>query len=474
MASNHSDVLGLGWLVQPRWGAGVAFLVALGLSQLGFLQPMHPAPILLGATVTLVTNYVAPRLGQQLGIQRLAVGLLLFDTIALTTVLFFTGGASNPLTALYMIPIAMGAMMLARSSAWVLAAAAVVAFGALFFAPGHHVGAHSTVHGAAERTSGAGTGMGDMGHRAHPQHGDHTSPADTRAASAGAPDASSAGQVPEVASFDLHLRGMWVAFTLTAVLVTYFVTRVAGALRTRDEQLAQTRARAERAERVASLASLAASTAHELGTPFASISLAASEMKHAISRGNAAAQLEPDVDIVRSQVKRCREILDTMLTEAGETVGEAPTTVAARQIVLDAVAMLPEADRTRVQSQVDENIPMLNTPRRLVAQSVHNLLRNALDASPLEAPVSLTAMRSGARVRFTITDTGVGMDSHALAEAMEPFVTSKPDRGQGLGLFLTQAVADRLGGGLTLTSEPGKGTSVVFEILLEPLPLTAR
>ena len=67
------------------------------------------------------------------------------------------------------------------------------------------------------------------------------------------------------------------------------------------------------------------------------------------------------------------------------------------------------------------------------------------------------------------------MPADVLARVGEPFFTTKPaGKGMGLGVFLARAVADRLGGEVTITSAPGTGTSVVFALPLEaPAPAPA-
>jgi two-component system sensor histidine kinase RegB len=55
------------------------------------------------------------------------------------------------------------------------------------------------------------------------------------------------------------------------------------------------------------------------------------------------------------------------------------------------------------------------------------------------------------------------MSAEQLSEALEPFVTSKP-QGQGLGLFLARSIAERLGGQLVLQSTPGQGTEARLEL----------
>lgn len=415
--------LEIAWLQRPRWGVMAIFLVTLLLAQLGVVQAMAPVPVMLGAGVTALSNLGVPHLSRRIGIQPLTLSLLVFDALVLTLVLFFSGGATNPLSALYLTPIALSAVVLPARQAWTLPALTVTAFFVLFFSPEfqeHELElAHASHHGQAE-----------LG--------------------------------PSV--FNLHLRGMWVAFSLTAGSVAYFVTQVATALRLRERELVNVRARAFRAERVASLASLAASTAHELGTPLASIQLAASEMMRAIERGAAPKDLAADAQLVHGEVRRCREILDSMLNEAGETVGEVPIPQDAGALLRAAIATLPESERGRVELTEPGSVVPLHTPPRIVTQALHNLIRNALDASPMDRPVKVAVREVGDHVEFEVSDQGLGMDHETLQRALEPFVTTKPGRGKGLGLFLTSSVAERLGGDLRLESSPGRGTRAVFDI----------
>ncbi len=73
----------------------------------------------------------------------------------------------------------------------------------------------------------------------------------------------------------LHLQGMWVAFSVAAILTASFVVKLSSALEHRDAAMAEMRERAARHERLASVTTLAAGAAHELGTPLATIAVAA-------------------------------------------------------------------------------------------------------------------------------------------------------------------------------------------------------
>src|SRR4029077_18933884 len=94
-------------------------------------------------------------------------------------------------------------------------------------------------------------------------------------------------------------------------------------------------------------------------------------------------------------------------------------------------------------------------------------------ASTPGADVVVRVAPAGGHIRFEIRDHGAGMPADVLARVGEPFFTTKPPgRGMGLGVFLARAVADRLGGEVTITSTPGTGTSVVFALPLDR-PATA-
>jgi two-component system sensor histidine kinase RegB len=107
-------------------------------------------------------------------------------------------------------------------------------------------------------------------------------------------------------------------------------------------------------------------------------------------------------------------------------------------------------------------------PPRAVGQALSALIENAQQASPPGDDVVVRVAPADGHIRFEIRDRGPGMAADVLARVGEPFFTTKPaGKGMGLGVFLARAVADRLGGAVTIASAPGAGTSVVFAL---PLP----
>jgi two-component system sensor histidine kinase RegB len=260
-----------------------------------------------------------------------------------------------------------------------------------------------------------------------------------------------------------HIVGMWAATALVALVIALLVGRTTAALRRRQEQVRALEDRSAREARLVSLSTLAAGAAHELGSPLATIAVAARELERGALEGSPRDELAADARLVREQLERCRAILAKLGTSAADPLGEAPEHIAAAEIVRDALVDLDPDLRERVDVEDAPDAQIL-APRSPVVRALGNLLRNALDASPPDAHVSLAVEATRDRLRLRVRDRGAGMEPGVLARAGEPFFTTKPPgAGQGLGLFLARLVAEQLGGGLRVESAPGRGTTAVLE-----------
>ena len=186
--------------------------------------------------------------------------------------------------------------------------------------------------------------------------------------------------------------------------------------------------------------------------------MASRELERTLAGGPA----REDVQLIRQQVARCRDILQQMAADAGQLSGEPFVQQSVEAWVEAALAELPEAQRVHRPTGAALREPVRGPPRAL-AQVLRGLLKNALQASPPGAGVRLTAERLGEQLRVVVEDDGAGMDAQMLARVGEPFFTTKaPGEGMGLGLFLTRALLEQLGGALELQSRPGQGTRVAL------------
>jgi two-component system sensor histidine kinase RegB len=265
---------------------------------------------------------------------------------------------------------------------------------------------------------------------------------------------------------------MWVAFGVGAAFIVYFLHHIRRALAERESELQASRNLVARQERLAALATLAAGAAHELSTPLATIAVVAKELERAVAQPavetGASSHIAEDVRLVRTQVDRCRAILERMCVDAGEMRGErlAPATV--DELVAGSLAGLPTEIAVRADVDPALSAVSLHVPARAIAEAIRGVLRNAQDASPAGAAVDLIVRRTDGAIDFAVADRGPGMPRAVLERVGEPFFTTKPlGRGMGLGLFLARTVVERIGGSLRLDSNVGRGTTAIVRV---PLP----
>jgi protein-histidine pros-kinase len=114
----------------------------------------------------------------------------------------------------------------------------------------------------------------------------------------------------------------------------------------------------------------------------------------------------------------------------------------------------------------------LRSDRRAWAQILHNLVGNALKFTERgEVRIELERARTveGRELRLRVVDTGIGIAPEAQARLFQPYARLQPSAapGSGLGLYLAQQLAQRLGGSIRCKSRPGVGSRFEFRLPLE-------
>ena len=231
-----------------------------------------------------------------------------------------------------------------------------------------------------------------------------------------------------------------------------------------------------RAERMASLGTLAAGVAHEINNPLTyvitSIDVARARLETLDNEGSerARAEAEQALTNARDGAERVRLIVRDLKTfvRADDERAEAVDLVQ----VLEAAIKLAWNEirhRARLVRSYQSVEPVFGSESRLVQVFV-NLLVNAAQAIP-EGDVDSQrievriAPEGEDRVRVEVEDTGAGIPTEALDRIFEPFWSDRPGAsGTGLGLSIVHGIVTSLGGGITVESEPGKGT--VFRVVL--------
>ncbi|MHA6204420.1 ATP-binding protein [Dyella soli] len=333
------------------------------------------------------------------------------DTLILGYLLHFTGGASNPFIALLLVPIALGAAALSVGGVSAVAALAGVAYAVLLF---WYVPLPVPMGG----TSGG---------------------------------------------FSLHVVGMGVNFVIMALLLGFFINRLARAVRLQQLEVQRVRERALRDEGILAIATQAAGAAHELNTPLSTMRTLLPELRRE-HVGDAA--LADDLALLEGQVDRCRTILREMVAFGKAQLSQEPEQITLASFIhgcLERFQLLrPEAELTLTQDKDAARI-MLRTPPGL-RHALLNLLNNAADASAMNQSqaVALTARRDGGWLELIVSDQGPGFSATGELAVLGQ---SQKQTGLGIGLALAEATAERLEGELT-TSNSEHGAQMTLRLPL--------
>jgi CheY-like chemotaxis protein len=126
---------------------------------------------------------------------------------------------------------------------------------------------------------------------------------------------------------------------------------------------------------------------------------------------------------------------------------------------------MPQQRGTVIEMRTDlsENLPAVMGVESEIREALVNLVFNAVDSMPEGGSVTIRtrlANGPGSHACIEVTDTGVGMDEATRRRCLEPFFTTKGERGTGLGLPMVYGVAQRHGADLNIDSEVGRGTTV--------------
>jgi len=229
-------------------------------------------------------------------------------------------------------------------------------------------------------------------------------------------------------------------------------------------RLAEARVALARAEREAGWRGVARRLSHELRNPLTPMSLSLHRLERRV-------ELVPE-----SERRAVRESIEALLQEVehlsrmAETFSQYASMPEAREEPLDlselarACAALHEPDRVALRVRCETPLPVRGD-RLLLSRALHNLLLNAIEASPAGAEVDLESGRANGEAWVEVRDRGTGLDPAVAARVFEPYVSNK-NRGSGLGLSLVRDVAAQHRGRVTLENRPGGGAVAHFALPL--------
>lgn len=217
----------------------------------------------------------------------------------------------------------------------------------------------------------------------------------------------------------------------------------------------------------------AATMSHELRNTVFAIAGYSDMVLDAFERGDTAEQTR----LARAIGSRARDSLQLIQAALEVTRSEAHAADSAdREVplgeVLDQVRRELDAAPARsgvtVEWQVPGELPAVRTDPVKLRMILKNLVGNALKFTA-QGRVCVRAEHHGERLRFTVSDTGIGIPAEELPHVFEPFrqghaQVSRGAGGAGLGLFIVRRLVDLLGGSIEVASSPGQGTTFAVEV----------
>jgi two-component system sensor histidine kinase RegB len=361
---------------------------------------------------------------------------LCMDVLALAYLLYLTGGASNPIAWVFLLPLIITAIMLPQAYAWnmVIITSCIYTILITYHIPLPIVEPHMMHESMTDMTP-------DMIMQKH--------------------------LLNDRRYFNLHVLGMWFGFVFTAGLVAFFVVELSKTLRDRERNLADARESALRDERVVSLATLAASAAHDMGTPLGTIAILTHEMTEDLPARHYP-EIHQKLMIVQQQIERCKQALSVMSASSGEMRAESGKVLPVGEYIDEVLNLWRTHKATtklKLSISTDVEINAEIIAERTITHSIINILNNAAEASPADKGIELHVAWNKSELNLRIRDFGNGLPEEIIEFAGQKPVKSNK-QGMGVGLFLTYTTIKRIGGTIFFSNVESGGACVEISLPL--------
>ncbi|TCU16252.1 ActS/PrrB/RegB family redox-sensitive histidine kinase [Rhizobium sullae] len=238
--------------------------------------------------------------------------------------------------------------------------------------------------------------------------------------------------------------GVWCSIASTMAFAAFYAYRVSMEASQLADALAATELVLQREKHLSQLDGLAAAAAHELGTPLATISVVAKEMERELKDDD---RFREDVQLLRSQSERCRDILKrlTSLSAEGDAhMRRLPLSSMIEEIIAPFREFPIEVELIEKSPRKGEPVTERNAG---IMYGLGNLIENAVDYA--REKVAVTVEHDPSKVLIVIEDDGNGYAPDILTRIGEPYVTKRQKEdtagGLGLGLFIAKTLLERSG-----------------------------
>ena len=398
-------------LVILRWFAIIGQLVAINLvySYLNLKFPIIESHIII--FIGLLTNlYLQFRIKTSQLKDIYSSLFLIYDLIQLSALLYLTGGISNPFSLLLIVPAIVSSTFLSMGTTIILGAITVILLSFLtkYYLPLPGLNEYSF-------------------------------------------------------SFPIfYLIGMLISVIVGLVFLSYFGIRFAGETKKRSEALNKLQQVIAKEYELESLGGQAAAAAHSLGTPLATITVVAKELRKEIGRES---KHSKDLDLLISQTKRCGNILKKISQK--QIVEDAfIKTVKLEDLLVEILRSFIETSdkEIKLETSNDKNkIEIKRSPE--IIYGLRNFIGNAVKFSNKQ--IEVVILSNNKTICVQINDDGPGFPEDVINVLGEPYIKSKSKKiynksGLGLGTFLGKTLLERQGAKLNFFNNSKYGGAVVL------------
>ena len=334
---------------------------------------------------------------------------LVYDLIQLSALLYLTGGISNPFSILMIIPTIVSSTLLSMGTTIILGVLTIIFLFLL-----------------------------SIFHYPLPGIHDHS-----------------------ITFPKLYLTGYFLAIIVGLVFLSYFGIRFSGESKRRSDAINKVQQVIAKEYELESLGGQAAAAAHSLGTPLATISVVASELKKELGEKN---EHSKDIDLLISQTKRCGEILKKISKKQIKD-DEFFSKTKLEDLLSELISSFKETSskHIKLQTEHDKNkISFQRSPE--IIYGLRNFIGNAVKFSKTKVEITLSSNKKD--IEILIKDDGPGFPADVIEILGEPYIKSKSpeindNAGTGLGTFLGKTLLERRGAKLSfLNDKNNKGASV--------------
>ena len=442
--SEISALQNLKWLfiLRNMMIMGESFLVVMFVYVLNISIPEQQLWLVIVAIIAF-NAYTSMRLQTDDPVTELEIfSQICIDVLSIAGLLYLTGGASNPITWVFLLPLIITAIMLPQSYAWYMVILTTSMYSILiaFNVPLPSIEPHMPNPGLL-----------------------HPSPV----MMANDETMRQLHAISDNHYYNLHMFGMWFGFVFSAGLVAFFVAELAKMLKNRERSLAEARENALRDERVVALGTLAASAAHDMGTPLGTIAIVVHELikDYPVHQYP---EINEKMGILENQVNRCKEALSLMSASAGGMRAESGKVMLVSDYIDNVLYQWRSHKPTaKLQLNIDPGIAVdaQLIAERTLTHALINVLNNAAEASDPERGIEFYVSWSLDELTIKIRDFGPGFPDELVKFIGKQPVNSK-NKGLGVGLFLAHSTIHRMGGKIHLNNLETGGACVEINLPL--------